>query len=135
MSTDTTDEHAVTVLVAGDPNLDDALRLSGGNLVILDRVTTGNDAINAVLTELPDVLLIDVRIEDPDARAVCRRVREWAPATRVLAATPLDDERAYTTMVAGASGAIALEADDDTTLRAVREIARGESVLLPRVAG
>ena len=134
MGTDATDEHTVTVLVAGDPEFGDTLRVPRRDLTVVARVTTGNDAIDVVLRELPDVLLLDVRIEDTDARGVCRRVREWAPATKVVAATPLDDERAYTTIVAGASGAITLGADDEATTRVVREVARGESVLLARMA-
>ncbi|MEZ5246400.1 MAG: response regulator transcription factor [Acidimicrobiales bacterium] len=130
-----TDDHIVTVLVAGDPARTDPLRVPDRELTIVGHVATGNDAINTVLTELPDIILLDVRIDDADARAVCRRVREWAPATRAVLATPFDDERAYTTLVAGASGAVLLGADDETMTRTVCEVARGESVLLPRMAG
>ena len=134
MDSDRSDDHIVTVLVAGDPRLGDALQVPTGDVEIVGRAVTGNEAIASVLTELPDILLLDVRIEEPDARAVCRRIREWAPATRVVAATGADDERAYTTIVAGAAGAILLE-DDDRMVRTLHEVARGESVLLPRMAG
>lgn len=134
MDANTTDEDATTVLVAGDPRLSDPLRLPRGDLEVVGHVTCGNEAINHVLTELPDILLLDVRIEESDARAVCRRLREWAPATRVVAATPADDESAYTTVVAGASGAVLLSDDDERVVRTIREVARGESVLLSRMA-
>ncbi|GJM37869.1 MAG: DNA-binding response regulator [Acidimicrobiales bacterium] len=130
MTTDT-----VTVVVAGDHDLGDALRSPRSDRVdVIDHVTTGNQAVARVLTELPDVLLLDTRIEETDARAVCRRLREWAPATRVLAATGLDDERAYTTVVAGAAGAVFLTDDDDTVTQAVHNVARGEALLLTRMA-
>ena len=135
MDSERTNDNTVTVLVAGDLNRSDALHAPVGNFEIVGRSVTGNDAINDVLTELPDVMLLDVRIEDVDPRAVCRRLREWAPATKIVAATPIDDERAYTTIVAGAAGAVSLQADHELLARTIREVARGEAVLLSRMAG
>ncbi len=128
-------DEAVTVLVAGETGMGGEPRSAAVGIEIIGRAATGNDAVNQVLEELPDILLLDVRIADIDARAVCRRVREWAPATRIVAATPTDDEAAYTTIVAGASGAVLLDADDATLDRTLREVSRGEAVLLTRMAG
>jgi DNA-binding NarL/FixJ family response regulator len=134
MDSESPTDDRVTVLVAGDPDLGDALRVPSDDVDVVGRVATGTEAVACVLTEIPDVLLLDVRIEESDARAVCRRIREWAPATKVVAATMLDDERAYTTVVAGAAGAILLSADNDAHVQAIHEVARGESVLLSRMA-
>ncbi len=126
---------SVTVLIAGDPRLAAPLTSpSTPDLETIGQVSTGDEAINRVLTDLPDVLLLDTRIEETDARAVCRRIREWAPATKVLAVTPDDDERAYTTVVAGAAGGVLLDVDDDVVATAIPATARGESVLLSRMA-
>lgn len=130
-----TNDDTVTVLVAGDPDVRRPLRTPVGNVHVVGRVTTGNESINRVLVELPDVLLLDARLEETDARAVCRRTREWAPATRVVAAVVADDEQAYTTVVAGAAGVTLVDADDDQIVRTIHEVARGESVLLARMAG
>ena len=125
----------VTVLVAGDPGIGAPPAVPvGAEIDVVGQVDTGNEAISMVLTELPDVLLLDTRIVETDARAVCRRIREWAPATRVLAATEHDDEQAYTTVVAGAAGAVRRDVDNSTIVAALCEVARGESVLLPRMA-
>ena len=80
------------------------------------------------------MLLLDVRIEEPDARAVTRRIREWAPATRILTMVPGDDEDTYTVVVAGATAVVASDTAPDELARAVIGAARGESVLPPRVA-
>lgn len=125
----------VTVLVAGDPGLADALRPPVGERIdVIGHVSTGDEAVSRVVAELPDVLLLDTRIEERAARVVCRRLREWAPVTRIVAATVTDDERAYTTMVAGAMGAVLIGEDDETVGRVVTEVARGEAILLPRMA-
>ena len=126
---------AVTVLVAGDAAEPEPLRPPCGTVEVVGRVATGNDAIDAVLSDLPDVLLLDVRIGGPDARTVCRRLREWAPATKVVVATVLDDERAYAALVAGALGAVRIGDDDEAIGDVMRGSARGESWLLPRMAG
>jgi len=128
-------DEAVTVLVAGETGMGGEPRSAAGGVEIIGRAATGNDAVNQVLEELPDILLLDVRIADIDARAVCRRVRQWAPATRIVAATPADDEAAYTAIVAGASGAVLFDTDDATLDRTLREVSRGEAVLLTRMAG
>ncbi|MDG2026673.1 MAG: hypothetical protein P8J50_06160 [Acidimicrobiales bacterium] len=125
----------VTVVVAGDPGLGDPLRAPEFTGVhVIDHVPTGNEAVARVLQDLPDVLFLDTRLEEPDARAVCRRLREWAPATKVLAATRLDDENAYTTVVAGAFGAVFLDDHDETVARAIRDVSRGEASLQARMA-
>ncbi len=128
-------DEAVTVLVAGDPGMGPEPGATAAGVEIIGRAATGNDAVNQVLEELPDILLLDVRIVDIDARAVCRRVRDWAPATRIVAATPADDEAAYTTIVAGAVGAVLLDTDDANLDRTLREVNRGEAVLLTHMAG
>jgi len=134
MDSDATNDDTITVLVAGDPALSDALRVPTQHVDVVGHVPTGHEAVACVLTEIPDVLLLDVRIQESDARAVCRRVREWAPATKVVAATAQDDERAYTTVVAGAAGAVLLKADEATHTRTILDVARGEAVLLSRMA-
>ena len=124
-----------TVLVAGDPRLPDPLRPPIGDVEVVGRVSTGDAAIDAVLTDLPDVVLLDVRIRATDARSVCRRLREWAPATKLIAATVHDDETAYAAVVAGATSAVRVDDDDETIARTSAGSVRGESWLLPRTAG
>ena len=128
-------DTSITVIVGGADDIEAPLRTpEHPGIEIIGRVPTGNEAVARVLTDIPDVLLLDVRIDQPDARAVCRRIREWAPATRVLAVTPFDTEQAYTTVVAGAAGVVLLDADDDTVATAIAEVTRGESLLLSRMA-
>ncbi len=128
-------DTTITVIVGGAEPIETPLPTpSHPDFEILARVQTGEEAIDRVLAEIPDVLLLDVRMKQPDARAVCRRLREGAPATKVLAVAPLDDEQAYTTVVAGAAGVVLLDRDNDTVARAIVDVARGESVLLSRMA-
>lgn len=114
----------------------------GGNLAVaahqsidvLTTAATGTETVAAVVTELPDVLVLDGRIADPDVRAVCRRIREWAPATRVLVVGELDDENLYSALVAGAAGAMLGDAPAEAWIDAIQATHRGESVLQSRMA-
>ncbi|MFT5202290.1 MAG: DNA-binding NarL/FixJ family response regulator [Candidatus Aldehydirespiratoraceae bacterium] len=129
------DDERVAVVVAGDPAIANSLRTPQSDEInVVAHVPTGKEAVARVLTDLPDVLLLDIRIAESDARAVCRRIRQWAPATKIVAVTSLDDENAYTTVVAGAMGAVFLADDDATMSLVIQQVARGEAVLLPRIA-
>jgi len=127
------DNGTITVLVAGD--IAEPGSIPGGPfLEVLARVATGEESITLVVAELPDVLLLDGLIENPDVRAVSRRLRDWAPATRVLSVNPLDDEAAYTTVVAGAAGSVLADAEPAVVAAAIVGVARGETVLQQRMA-
>ena len=52
----------------------------------------------------------------------------------MLAVSSLDDERAYTTVVAGAAGCVLASTPSESVVQAVAAVARGESVLLSRMA-
>ena len=67
---------------------------------------------------------------------VCRRVREWAPATRILvtSTTADDDGLLYASLLAGASGAVTRADDGLVDVGALTAVRRGESVLRPGLA-
>ncbi len=127
-------DRTVTALLAGDDPIMPAAAPGWPPIEVIGRSRTGHDTVDLVLAEIPDVVLLDTAIGDPDSRAVCRRIREWAPATRVLALTAEDDELAYTTVVAGAAGVVSRECGPEELATAAAETASGESVLLPRTA-
>ena len=128
-------DSTVTVLVGGSAGLHPALvGPFGDDLDVVGRTETGATTIDRVLADLPDVLALDVRIAGPDLRAVARRIREWAPATRIVLVTDHDDEQAYTALVAGASAAVTPTAGTTALADAIRGLTRGESLLLPRMA-
>jgi DNA-binding NarL/FixJ family response regulator len=142
-------EHdLVTVLLAAPrgsagfddpaPDIDLVERPPGPDIDIVGRVHTGTDAVESVLDIMPDVLVIDSGIdngvEDISSRAACRRVQEWAPATRILAVAPDDGELLYTTVAAGASSALTVDRVGTHLADAANRLARGESLLPARVA-
>ena len=123
------EDHMTRVMVGGDVAVPDHPSLD-----VLGTFANGTETIASVVTDLPDVLLLDVGVGDPDVRAVCRRIREWAPATRVLVTGRDDDENLYTALVAGAAGALLADAPAEARVDAIHATGRGESVLQMRMA-
>lgn len=46
----------------------------------VQRVSSGQEALDSIAAELPDVLLLDVMMPDMDGIEVCRRIRGEKPA-------------------------------------------------------
>lgn len=85
----------------------------------------------------PDVVLMDVRMPTMNGIEASRRlVRDAGTGAvpRVIMMTTFDiDEYVYAALEAGASGFLLKDADADELATAIRVVARGDSLLSPRV--
>ncbi len=127
-------EGSIRVLVALSPNEPSMTDPSGDDITIIGHVANGHSAVARVLSDDPDVVLLDARLTDVDAPTACRRLNEWSPTTKILTVTALDDERAYETIISGSFGAIPLGADSESVADAIRCLCGGGSVLMSRMA-
>jgi len=127
-------EGTIRVLVASTPS-EPAMNLPvGDDIEIIGRVANGHSTVARVLSDDPDMVLLDARLTDIDAPGACRRINEWSPTTKILTVTALDDERAYETIISGAFGAIPLRSDAEATADAIRCIHGGGSILMSRMS-
>ncbi|WP_066934878.1 response regulator [Microtetraspora fusca] len=127
----------INVVVADDQEL-----VRSGFAMILDaqpdisvvaEASDGAEAIEAVRRQVPDVLLLDIRMPRMDgieaARVVCDETD-----TRVLVLTTFDqDDYVYDALHAGASGFLLKDVRRDDLVHAVRVVAAGDSLLAPAV--
>jgi two-component system response regulator MprA len=79
----------VRILVVDDDlavcrSIDRALRLEGYEV---DTVASGVEALEAVTSNSPDALVLDLQLPDLDGLAVCRRIREAGNDTPILMLT------------------------------------------------
>lgn len=117
----------------------DGLRLQLGlaaDVEVVGEAADGEQAIALARRELPDVLLMDIRMPRLDGIEATRRIAA-DPATsgvRTLILTTFDlDEHVYGALAAGASGFLLKDASPEEIVQAIRIVASGESLLAPSV--
>jgi DNA-binding NarL/FixJ family response regulator len=109
---------------------------SEDDLELVGEAADGERALALVRDTRPDVVLMDVRMPVMDGLEALRVIAadpELA-ATRVLVLTTFElDEYVFEALRAGASGFLIKDSEPADILRAVRVVARGESLLSPTV--
>lgn len=95
-----------------------------------------NEAIQVVTATAPDVVLLDVHLPGGDARAVLDACVDKVPDTKFLALSVSDaPEDVVATVRAGARGYVTKTISADELHTAIREVAAGDAVFSPRLAG
>jgi DNA-binding NarL/FixJ family response regulator len=106
-------------------------RLLGFSCEVVGSVSSGRDAIEAVMTLRPDVLVVDLMMPDLNGLEICRRVKHAAPETAIVIVTAFDDaETQKVALEAGASAFIPKHAAADTLEHAVLQIFAAKQDLL-----
>jgi DNA-binding NarL/FixJ family response regulator len=104
------------------------------DLEVVGEAADGRETIEAVRTQRPDVVLMDIRMPNLDGIEATRRLAAAAPAPRVLILTTFDlDQYVYEALRAGASGFLLKDASAEELLQAVRVVAAGEALLSPSI--
>jgi DNA-binding NarL/FixJ family response regulator len=104
------------------------------DLEVVGEAADGRETIDAVRTQRPDVVLMDIRMPNLDGIEATRRLAAAAPAPRVLILTTFDlDQYVYEALRAGASGFLLKDASAEELLQAVRVVAAGEALLSPSI--
>lgn len=101
---------------------------------VVATATNGADAVTAVASHHPDVVLMDLNMPVMGGAEATERIRATDPDVTVLVLTTLDDDESIlAALQAGASGYLTKEADRATILQAVRSANQGQAVLDPQV--
>ena len=91
----------------------------------------GQEAIELVRRDRPDVILMDIRMPRVDGIEATRQV---AGATRVVILTTYElDEYVFDALAAGASGFLLKAAPPEDLIRAIQVVAAGNALLDPSV--
>ena len=95
----------------------------------------GAEAVAAAGELHPDVILLDLVMPELDGIAALRRLREVAPASRVIVLTSFgEDERLFAALRAGATGYLLKDVEPAELVRGIRTAHAGQSPLSPAVA-
>jgi len=130
----------IRVGVADDQALvRDGLRAQLGlvdDMEVVGEASTGIQAVALARRELPDVLLMDVRMPEMDGIEATRQIcaDTATRSVRVVVLTTFDeDENVYAAVRAGASGFLLKDVTPEALHEAIRACAAGEAVVAPAV--
>jgi two-component system, NarL family, response regulator LiaR len=102
---------------------------------VVGEASDGAEAVLAAAEHRPDVILLDLVMPELDGVAALRRLREVAPASRVIVLTSFgEDERLFAALRAGATGYLLKDVEPAELVRGIRTAHAGQSPLSPAVA-
>jgi two-component system, NarL family, response regulator DevR len=105
-----------------------------GGIDVVAEAGDADAALKAVESSRPDVVIMDVRLPGRSGIEACREIRSAFPDTKVLMLTAhSDDEALFSSIMAGAAGFVLKQVRGGDLVGAVRQVARGESLLDPTV--
>lgn len=99
---------------------------------VVGEAGTAAEALARIPAVRPDVAVLDVRLPDGSGVEVCREIRSSQPGIACLMLTSYaDDEALFDAIMAGASGYVLKDIRASDLVGAVRDVARGRSLLDP----
>jgi two-component system, NarL family, response regulator LiaR len=102
---------------------------------VVGEAADGEEAVAIAAEHAPDVILLDLVMPRLDGIGALRRLRETAPAARVVVLTSFgEDERLFTALRAGASGYLLKDVEPAELVRSIRTVHGGGAPLSPAVA-
>jgi DNA-binding NarL/FixJ family response regulator len=105
-------------------------------IAVVGEAQTGAQAVARARAELPDVVLMDIRMPEMDGLAATRAIAGDSALSdvRVVVLTTFElDEYVFDAMRAGASGFLVKHTEPAELVRAVRVVAAGDALLSPSV--
>ena len=103
---------------------------------VLGEAGLGADAIHLATELHPDVAVMDLSMPGMSGIEATQRLTTVAPLTRVLVLTVnVDEQHVVDALLAGAHGYLLKDAPIAQVVEGIRAVARGESMISPRIAG
>ncbi|MFD1429893.1 response regulator [Lacticaseibacillus mingshuiensis] len=104
------------------------------DLTVAGEAKDGQEGLDMALALRPDVILMDLVMPNMDGIEATKRILAAWPEARIIILTSfIDDEKVYPALEAGAASYILKTATAEEIASAIRQTAKGESVLEPQV--
>ena len=102
---------------------------------VVGEAGSGDEAIQLAGQLIPDVILMDLIMQNMDGVEATRRVKQVSPRSQIVVLTSYhEDEHIFPALKAGALSYILKDVSAEELASAVRKAAVGEAILHPRVA-
>jgi DNA-binding NarL/FixJ family response regulator len=103
-----------------------AMLSAAGDVQIVGNARSGREALEVARRELPDIVLMDVKMPDMDGLEATRKIKEERPRTAVIMLTMHDNPTYLRDAVrAGAAGYLLKDVSKDELIDAIRQVATG----------
>ena len=129
----------IKVLVADDQELlRESLKIilsSNNNIEVVDTVCNGTEVLESINKNIPDVILMDVRMPEMDGVTCTKIVKERYPQVKVIVLTTFDDdEYIYDALRYGASGYLLKGVSMQGLISGINTVLNGGTLINPEVA-
>jgi len=106
------------------------------DIEVVGEADNGKKGVELALSLRPDIILMDLVMEEMDGIEATRQIIEQWPEAKVIIVTSfLDDEKVYPALEAGATSYMLKTSKASEIANAVRATYQGQSVLEPEVTG
>ena len=103
-----------------------AMLSAAGDVQVVGNARSGREALEVARRELPDIVLMDVRMPDMDGLEATRKIKEERPRTAVIMLTMHDNPTYLRDAVrAGAAGYLLKDVSKEELIDAIRQVATG----------
>jgi DNA-binding NarL/FixJ family response regulator len=112
------------------------LILGAAGITVVAEAGDGAEAVAAVLSHKPDVVLMDIRMPHMDGLEATRRILAGgvAPRVRIIILTTFDlDKYVYAALAAGASGFLLKDVSPEHLVAAIQLVRTGDALLAPSI--
>jgi DNA-binding NarL/FixJ family response regulator len=105
------------------------------NLVVVDDVGTGEEAVQAFSILQPDVVVTEVRLPDTTGVEMLRRLRAISKTAQVLFLTTVDKSDVLLSIAeAGGAGYVLKDISPENLVKAIRAVNEGRTMIHPLMA-
>ncbi|ARI75927.1 response regulator transcription factor [Halobacillus mangrovi] len=106
------------------------------DIEVIAEADDGGDAVELALEHRPDIILMDLVMEEMDGiEATKQIVEQWPEAKIIIVTSFLDDEKVYPALEAGATSYMLKTSKAEEIAKAIRATYEGQSILEPEVTG
>jgi len=131
--------QSITVLIVDDHEVVRsgvcAFLEAQSDITVVGEAKSGEEAVTMALEHIPDVVLMDLVMDEIDGVEATRKVKNVSPRTQIVVLTSYhQDEFIFPALQAGAISYILKDIQMNELADAIRRAANGEATLHPRVA-
>lgn len=109
--------------------------LTEPDIELVGEASSGREAIRLAREKRPDVILMDLIMEDGNGIEATKEILSFYPECKIIIITSFyDDEQVFPAIEAGALSYLLKTARADEVISAIRKAMKGETVIEPKVA-